>query len=65
MKQDGSTFFSIDTPPLGVGQKVKVPLFKNMVMLHTRLKCMTNAVTYKLIFCYYTDPQPLGWYQMS
>ena len=46
--------------PLRQGQKVKIQLFQNMIMLHI-LKGMTNAATYKCIFCLYTQPRPLGW----
>ena len=38
-----------DPPPPDPGvevQKVKIPLIKNMVMLHIKLKGIMNAVTY-------------------
>ena len=36
-----------------------------MVMVHIKLKGMTNAETYKRIYCPYTHPRPLGWGQRS
>ena len=51
--------------PFGWGQKVKIQLFQNMVMLHIRLKGMTNAATCKYIFCPNTHPSSLGWGQRS
>ena len=55
--------------PLGVlrgcGQKVKIQLSHNMVVFHIKLKGITNAATYKHIFCPYTHPQPLGRDQRS
>ena len=50
---------------LGVDQKVKIQHFQNMVMLHIKLKGMSNAATCKRIFCPYTHPRPVGWGQRS
>ena len=46
----------IDPLPIlgGWDQKVQNQLFQNMVMLHIKLKEMTNAVTCKDIFCPFT-----------
>ena len=38
-------------PPNPGGQKVKIQLFQNMVILHIKLKAIVNAVTWKQIFC--------------
>ena len=46
-------------------QKVKLQLFQNMVMLHIKLKGITNAARCKHIFCPYTHPRPLGRGQRS
>ena len=46
--------------PRGWGQKVKIQLFQNMVMLHIKLKGITNTATCKHIFCPYTHPRSLG-----
>ena len=35
-----------DPPPNPGGQKVKIKLFQNMVILHIKLKAITNAVTW-------------------
>ena len=51
--------------PWRQGQNVNNQLYQNMVMVHIKLKGMTNAATYKHIFCPYTYPRPLGWAQMS
>ena len=51
--------------PFGWGQKVKIQLFQNMVMLHIKLKGVTNAATCKYIFCPNTHPSSLGWGQRS
>ena len=60
MQQYGSKYFARrpPSPDPGVwGQKVKIQLFQNMVMLHIKLKGMTNAATCKHI---YTQPDPWG-----
>ena len=57
MQQHGSKKFACRPPypdPKGSGRKVKIQLFQNMVMLHIKLKGMTNAATCKHIFCPYT-----------
>ena len=44
MQQHDSKYFACRLPPpQGWGQKVKIQLFQNMVMLHIKLKGMTNA----------------------
>ena len=62
MHQHGTKYFAKRSPPwtLGCGQKVKIQLYQNMVMLHIKLKGMTNAATRRHIFCPYTHPRPLG-----
>ena len=60
MQQYGSKYFACRPPSPdrgGWGQKVKIQLFQNMVMLHIKLKGMTNAATYKHI---YTQHDPWG-----
>ena len=42
--QHGSKYYA-RTPPDPGGQKVKIQLFKNMVILHIKLKAITNPVT--------------------
>ena len=44
---------------------VKIQLFQNNVMLHIKLKGITNAATLKQIFCPQTPspPRPWGWDQ--
>ena len=77
MQQHGSKYFTPIFPlcPLGIGQKVKIQLFQNMVMLHKKLtgtttgithghvayqiKCYWNVATCMHIFCAYTHPRPL------
>ena len=44
----------LSTPSLILRGGVKIKLFQNMVMLHIKLKRMTNAATCKYIFCLYT-----------
>ena len=44
----------------GWGQKVKIKLFHNLVMVHIKLNEMENAATCKHIFCPYTHPRLLG-----
>ena len=51
--------------PMVWGQKVKIQLFQNMVMLHIKLNGHANASACKHIFCPYTHPRPLGWGQRS
>ena len=47
MQQHGSKMLPIDPPPtLGLGQKVKIYLFQNMVKLHFLLNGITNAATW-------------------
>ena len=52
MQQHGSKYFAHRPPtppkpwPLGWGQKVKIQLFQNMVMLHIELKGITNEATW-------------------
>ena len=57
MQQHGSNYFACRPPSpsphllaQGLGQKVKIQLFQNMVMLHIKLKGMTNAAICKSIF---------------
>ena len=40
-----SNILPTDPPPLGWGQKVKIQLYQNMVLLHIKLKGIMNAVT--------------------
>ena len=48
--QHGSKYYARRAPPPPPpdpgGQKVKIQLFQNMVILHTKLKAITNAVTW-------------------
>ena len=48
MQHHGSKYFApIPLPiPWGWGQKVKIQLFQNMVMLHIKLKRITNAAAW-------------------
>ena len=48
MQQHGSIFFAHRPPsrPWGWGQKVRIQIFQNMVMLHIKLKGMTHAATW-------------------
>ena len=50
MQQHGSKYFYLQTPPpppiLVVGQKVKIQLLQNMVILHIKLNSITNAGTW-------------------
>ena len=71
MQKHGRKYFA---PPLR-GQKVKIQLSQNMVMLHINLKRITHAATWQQIFCPqiphrapckhifspYTHPQPVVW----
>ena len=41
-----SNVLSAGPLPWGWGQKVKIQLFQNMVMLHIKLNCITNAATW-------------------
>ena len=53
MQQHGSKYFARRPPPTRPwrwGQKVKILLFQNMVMLHIKLKGITNAATWMQIF---------------
>ena len=43
----------------GWGQKLKIQLLQNMVMLHIKLKGIKNAATWKQIFLP-TEPPPPG-----
>ena len=43
---------------LGDGKKVKIQPFQNMVMLHIKLMKLTNAATWKQIFCRESPSQP-------
>ena len=57
-------------PPKLRGQKVKIKLFQNNVVLHINLKGIMNAATWSQIFCLQTPPptQPpcsWGWGQNS
>ena len=42
MQQHGSKYFTRGLPTLG--GRVEIPLFQNMVMLHIKLKGMTNVL---------------------
>ena len=42
--------FSRRSPPRPQGSKDQIQLFQNMVMLHIKLKGITNAATWKHIF---------------
>ena len=46
--QHGSKYYALRPPPPSDpgGQKVKIQLFQNMVILHIKLKAITNAVTW-------------------
>ena len=48
MQQHGSKYFARRPPnwPWGWGQKIKIQLFQNMVMLHIKLKRTINATTW-------------------
>ena len=46
----------VDSPSPTLRGRVKIQLFQNMVMLHIKLKGMTNAAICKHIFCPYTHP---------
>ena len=47
MWQQGSKYFARSPTPLKPrGQKVKIQRFQNDVMLHIKLKGMTNAATW-------------------
>ena len=48
MQHYGNNFFCPLTPhdPSGWGRKVKIELFQNMVVLHIKLKKITNAATW-------------------
>ena len=48
-------------PPDPGGQKVKIQLLQNMVMLHNKLKGMEHRAPCKHIFSPYTHPQHVGW----
>ena len=49
--------FCPHAPPLDhMGQKVKIQLFQNNVMLHIKLKGIRNAATWSQIFCLLTSP---------
>ena len=43
-------------PPDSRGQKVKIQLFQNNIMLHIKLKGIANAATWSQIFCLQTGP---------
>ena len=57
MKEDEACSFCSEYFIHSGGGGVKIPLFQNKVMLHIKLKGMTNAFTCKQIFCPYTHPQ--------
>ena len=67
MQQHDSNYFAPRlplSPTLGNGFKsVKIYLLQNMVVLHIKLKRMTNAATCKHIFRPYIHPRPLQWDQ--
>ena len=56
-----------DAPPRpwGWGQKVRIRLFQNMVMLHIKFNGITNAVDIKYFARIRTPPWTLGWGQNS
>ena len=58
MQQYGSKYFARRPQPWGCGQKVKIQLFQNTVMLHITLKGITNATTWQQIFCPQTSTHP-------
>ena len=43
-------------PPNMVGQEVKILILQNLVMLPSKLNVITNATTWKQIFCLQTHP---------
>ena len=53
MQQHGSKYFARRPPPLDPGGGVKIQLlfFQNMVMLHIKLKGISNEATWYQIFC--------------
>ena len=51
MQQHGHKYFDPSPRLWGWGQKVKIKHFQSMVMLHIKLKGITNAATLKQIFC--------------
>ena len=64
MQQLGSKYLARRPPSLSSdhrGQKVKIQLFQNMVMLHSKLNGMEHRAPCKHIFSPYTHPQPVGW----
>ena len=63
MQQRGANILPAapNPPPPPPGQKVKIQLFQNMVMLHIKF---THAATWKQIF-YPQNPRPWGWCQNS
>ena len=52
-QQHSSKYFACrpPTPTCKWGQKVKIQLFQNMVMLHIKLNGITNSATWSQIFC--------------
>ena len=62
MHQHGSHHVTHRTPPkpFGWGQRVKIHIFQNMVMLHIELMGMANAATCKRIFYPHMHSLPLG-----
>ena len=66
MQQHGSKYCARRHPGIrGLGQKVKIKLFQNMVRLHIKLNGIANAPTCKPIFFPFTHHRPLGWGQWS
>ena len=65
IKQDSSLKTWVQSPKvdLGGGAKAKIKLFRNMVMLHIKLKPTTHAAQWQPIFCPQTHPRPRGWGQ--
>ena len=65
IKQDFSLKAWVQSPgvDLGGGTKAKIKLFRNMVMLHIKLKPTAQSATWKQIFCPQTHPRPHWWDQ--
>ena len=60
MQQHGSKTLPVypDPDPGGGVKKLNFNICKNMVMLHIKLKGMTNAAACKHVFCPYTHLEP-------
>ena len=62
IKQDFSLKAWVQSPGVDLGgeAKAKIELFRNMVMLHIKLKLTKHAATWQQIFCPQTHPRPRG-----